>query len=289
MPETAAVSSEISIRKATPADAEACGRVVDEAFGALDDDHGIPRDFPSLEHSVGLVRWLLEHPSMFGVIAERGSEALGCNFLDERDAVRGVGPVAVSPDAQGLCLGRRLMEAVLERCRDAPGVRLQQDAFNAASIGLYTSLGFEVKEPTLYLRGRPLAAHPRAVEVRPLGEDDLDECARLCRAVHGIERTNELRDGLGGALVAHRSGRLTGYAVVSYGGHGIAESEEDLWAILVAAGEAGGDIGFLLPTRQAGLLRRCLEAGMRGVKQMTLMARGEYQEPRGSWFPSVWY
>jgi len=151
------------------------------------------------------------------------------------------------------------------------------------------SLGFEVKEPTLYLRGRPLAAHPRAVEVRPLGEDDLDECARLCRAVHGIERTNELRDGLGGALVAHRSGRLTGYAVVSYGGHGIAESEEDLWAILVAAGEAGGDIGFLLPTRQAGLLRRCLAAGIRGVEQMTLMARGEYQEPRGSWFPSVWY
>ena len=279
----------VRVREAALTDAEACGRVIYEAFGALDDLHGIPRDFPSLESATGFAQSLIAHPSIFGVVAEGEGRTVGCNFLDERDSIRGVGPVAVSPGAQGLGLGRRLMEAVLERCRDAPRVRLQQDAFNAASIGLYTSLGFEVKEPTLYLRGRPAAGHPRGVEVRPPVEDDLDECARLCRAVHGIERTNELRDSLAGTLVAHRSGRLTGYGVVSYGGHAVAESEEDLWAILAAAGEAGDDIGFLLPTRQAGLLRRCLEAGMRGVKQMTLMARGEYREPRGSWLPSVWY
>jgi len=32
-----------------------------------------------------------------------------------------------------------------------------------------------------------------------------------------------------------------------------------------------------------------LGAGMRVVKPMTLMAMGQYQEPRGCWFPSVLY
>ena len=127
----------VRVREATLADAESCGRVIYEAFGALDDRHGIPRDFPSLEPTVGFAQSFIAHPSIFGVVAESEGETWGCNFLDERDAVRGVGPIAVSPDAQGLGLGRRLMEAVLERCRDVPGVRLQQDAFNAASIGLY--------------------------------------------------------------------------------------------------------------------------------------------------------
>jgi hypothetical protein len=37
------------------------------------------------------------------------------------------------------------------------------------------------------------------------------------------------------------------------------------------------------------LLRWGLEEGLRLVKPMNLMALGEYQEPRGSWFPSVLY
>ncbi len=48
-------------------------------------------------------------------------------------------------------------------------------------------------------------------------------------------------------------------------------------------------IAFLLPTRQAGFFRWCLRHGLRAVKPMTLMAMGAYHEPRGYFFPSVWY
>jgi hypothetical protein len=47
-------------------------------------------------------------------------------------------------------------------------------------------------------------------------------------------------------------------------------------------------IAFLVPLR-SGLFRWTLAEGLRLVKPMNLMALGEYQEPRGSWFPSVLY
>ena len=40
---------------------------------------------------------------------------------------------------------------------------------------------------------------------------------------------------------------------------------------------------------QSGLFRWTLEQGLGVVKPMNVMARGGYQEPRGSWFPSVLY
>jgi hypothetical protein len=64
------------------------------------------------------------------------------------------------------------------------------------SISLYASLGFEVKEPLLLMRGKPTSKPRLGVEVRPLNAQDLDECAALCRKVHGFNRLNELRDAL---------------------------------------------------------------------------------------------
>jgi hypothetical protein len=37
--------------------------------------------------------------------------------------------------------------------RDAEGIRLVQDTFNATSMALYASLGFEAKEPLVLLAG----------------------------------------------------------------------------------------------------------------------------------------
>ena len=48
-------------------------------------------------------------------------------------------------------------------------------------------------------------------------------------------------------------------------------------------------VSFLMPPRDAALFRWCLAAGLRAVKPMTLMTIGEYQQPRGSYFPSVLY
>jgi hypothetical protein len=48
-------------------------------------------------------------------------------------------------------------------------------------------------------------------------------------------------------------------------------------------------LSFLLPTRQAGFFRWCLREGLRVVKPVTLMVMGEYQEPKGCYFPSGFY
>jgi len=184
------------------------------------------------------------------------------------------------------------MEAVIERARHAGGIRLLQDAFNSRSMALYASLGLDAKEPVVLITGR-LSGPVPGIEVRGLRNEDLAECGALCRRVHGFDRSNELRDALHGLspLVARREGRITAYAsAVAFYAHGVAETLEDMQALLLAAGSATREpIFFLLPIRQAEFFKWCLNKGMRILKPMTLMAMGEYHEPKGCFFPSVAY
>ena len=84
-------------------------------------------------------------------------------------------------------------------------------------------------------------------------------------------------------------GRITGYATtIGFLGHAVAESNEDLKALIGAAQSFPGP-GFLLPTRNSDLLRWCLEKGLRVVQPMTLMSTGLYNEPRGAFLSSVIY
>jgi hypothetical protein len=237
---------------------------------------------------------VIGHPSFWGVVAERDGRIVGSNFLDERDPIRGVGPITIDPEYQDGGVGRKLMEAVLERGEGAPGIRLLQDGFHMRSLALYASLGFDVKEPVAVTSGKPRSEPVDGLEVRPLEEDDLEECEALCKKVHGFERTNTLRDALEAfaPFVVVRDGRISAYAsTLTFWpmGHGVAEEEEDMRALLLgAAAEVPEPLSLLVPIR-AGLFRWCLAEGFKFVKPMNLMARGEYQEPRGSWFPSVIY
>jgi hypothetical protein len=162
------------------------------------------------------------------------------------------------------------------------------------SLSLYESLGFDVKEPVAVMTGAPASSPPDGVEVRAMGEGDLEACGSLCERVHGFARTNELRDSIRAfkAFVALRDGRIVGYvssAVFWPMNHGVAESEEDMRALLLGAARAvDAPIAFLVPLR-SGLFRWGLGEGLRLVKPMNVMALGAYQEPRGSWFPSVLY
>ena len=71
--------------------------------------------------------------------------------------------------------------------------------------------------------------------------------------------------------------------------YGVAENEEDMKALLLGASAAADEPLALLVPIESGLFRWSLEQGLRAVKPMNVMALGEYQEPRGSWFPSVIY
>jgi GNAT superfamily N-acetyltransferase len=287
----------IRVREIEAADAEAGAQIVYEAFGAVHDRFHFPRDFPTLEAAARRVEFCIAHARIWGVVAEAHGRIVGSNFLDERGQIAGIGPIAVARDAQRQGVGRWLMEAVIERAAGARGIRLLQDAFNMQSLSLYASLGFEAKEPIVLMSGRPRSDPPTGTDVRPFAEADLEECERLCVRVHGFERTNELRDSLENQalspLVALREGRITAYATTLTffpAAHAVAESEDDMRALIAGAVTLSGEpASFLLPTRQSGLFRWCLDEGLRAVKPMTLMAIGEYREPSGCWIPSILY
>ena len=285
----------IEIRPAVPADAKTCGRIIYEAFKGIADRHGFPNHFPTLDIAIRGADFCINHPTIFAVVAESEGQIMGSNFLDERDAIRGLGPITVDPKIQVRGVGRRLMDAVLQRAQGAIGVRLVQDTFNMLSVSLYASVGFEVKEPLLLMHGRPTSTPSLAVKVRPLKHDDLDDCAALCGRVHGFERINELRDAAKtlSPLVASRNGKLTGYALTLtkwQRNHAVAETEEDLQALLLGAAAMNSEpLSFLLPVRQSKLFRWCLREGFRAVLPMTLMAMGEYQEADGCYMPSILY
>jgi GNAT superfamily N-acetyltransferase len=289
-----ASADKVTLREAEPADAARCAEIVFEAFGAIHDHHRFQRDFPALEAAAGLLDMFIAHPQIWGVLAEVDGQIVGSNFLDERSPIRGVGPITVAPEGQDSGVGRRLMEAVLERGKEAPGIRLLQDAFHMRSLALYEVLGFTVKEPVAVVTGSPRGGDASDHEVRPLEDEDLDACGELCRTVHGYERTNELRDAKQAfaPFVALRDSRIVAYAsAVSFWpmNHGVAETAADMHALLVgAAASIDEPLAFLVPLR-SDLFRWSLEQGLRLVKPMNVMALGEYREPQGSWFPSVLY
>jgi len=94
---------------------------------------------------------------------------------------------------------------------------------------------------------------------------------------------------MGSASVVEHAGRITGYATgIAFFAHAVAETLTGLQALIGAATEFGGP-GFLVPTRNAKLLRWCLTHGLRVVQPMTLMSLGLYNEPRGAYLPSIAY
>ena len=50
-----------------------------------------------------------------------------------------------------------------------------------------------------------------------------------------------------------------------------------------------GGTGILIPTRNTALFSWCLDNGLRLVQQLILMTIGLYNEPRGSYMPSILY
>jgi GNAT superfamily N-acetyltransferase len=286
---------DVNIRPATPADAVQCGRIIYEAFKAIAEQHNFPPDFPDGEVATHFVSAFIENPSVYGVVAEADGRVVGSNFLTEHDPVRAVGPITIDPAAQGRGIGRRLMEAVIERGRDAAGVRLMQDAFNTRSLSLYASLGFEVREPVVLMEGRFREGAWSGVEVREMGADDVAACEELCVKVHGFSRAGDLRGKppTFTSFVALRGGRVVAYASAPHFwplNHAVAETEGDMRALLSGASAwCEQPLSFLVPTRQAGLFRWLLGEGMRVVKPATMMTMGDYVEPRGCYLPSVGY
>jgi GNAT superfamily N-acetyltransferase len=280
-----------TVRKATTDDGDRAARIFYGAFESIAARHNFPVEPPSREFTQFLVSHMLANHGFVGLVAESDGEVLGTAFIDERAPVSGIGPVTVDPRVQDSGVGRALMESALalERERGAAGIRLVQTAYHYRSLALYAKLGFAVREALSVLQGTPPATTTPGRGVRSATERDLARCGELCVRVHGHDRNRELQDAIvaGTARLVERPGGVCGYATgFGYGWHAVAETNEDLIALLASA-EAFIGLGILVPSRNGELLRWGLEHGLRIVQQSTLMTIGLYNEPSGAYLPSI--
>jgi GNAT superfamily N-acetyltransferase len=281
-------------------DADTVGKIIFDAFSAIADKHGFQREFPSVDTGVGLASSFLSNPGFYSVVAEGTSgedkgRIVGSNFLDERsNFVVGVGPITVDPKYQNKGTGRQLMLNVLERAKNKnyPSIRLLQASYHNRSLALYASLGFEIREPISTMQGKPIREIVSGRSVRAATESDVESCNAVCKAVHGHDRNGELKDSIkqGSAKVVLQGNKITGYTTgLAYFNHSVGLTNDDLKALISSATDNYGGPGILIPSRNTQLLHWCLNNGLRLVQQLTLMTMGLYNEPAGSYMPSILY
>jgi len=284
---------DVVVREAAPADWQAAGRICYEAFATLADEHGFAHDFPTVEAAALPIKWMIEHPRFYGVVAEVEGRVVGSSFLDERGEIYGIGPVTVDPSAQNHRIGHMLMDEMFARTAEqgAPGVRLLQLAYHNRSLSLYAKLGMDVRGAHAAMFGDPIALDLPGYFVRPAVPEDEAPCNRLCQRVHGHTRAGEVAEAIadGNARVVERLGRITGYTTgVNYFAHSVGETSDDLVAVIGAADNYGTP-GFLVPLSNSALFRWCLNHGLRVFFVLNMMTLGLYHEPQGAYMPSVGY
>jgi ribosomal protein S18 acetylase RimI-like enzyme len=270
------------------------GRICFEAFKSIHDRHAFQRDFPDAELATKVVGMLVERKDFYGVVALLDGKPVGSNFSSLMDEVSGIGPITVDPSCQARGIGRALMEDVMYHGKrnNIDRLRLLQDSFNLTSLSLYTSLGFDVKETVVLMQAAPTSKIDQTV--RPITENDLAVIEGLSKRIYKVSRINEVASALVygfPAFLRERAGRVTGYLLPGFLGHGVAETEEDSLALI---GESARRIPpeftrFFCPLGRAKFFRNSLKMGCRAIKVMNLMAVGPYEPPQDVWMPSILY
>lgn len=282
----------IEIRRPTPEHLGELGRICYDAFYDISTAHGFEPDFASVEFATGVCGLLMQQETVHTAAAFDGERPRGSNFMNMWGDVAGIGPISVDLNAQGEGIGTLLMQDALRHAgqQGFEQVRLCQDSFNMRSLALYSSLGFDVKEPLAYMtlsNAGPVDANFRAAT-----PDDFDEMDALCREVYRISRKGEyatLSAAGFPAFVLDRGDRIHGYIIGTAIGHGVAETDDDMLALLAGIGASMPDAHGHIAMRQGDLYRRALAAGHRNRKVMNLMAYGKYEEPSGTYCPSVMF
>jgi predicted N-acetyltransferase YhbS len=285
----------LTVRAGNPDDAQICGEICFQAFETIAAQYNFPSDFPTAKVAQELMARLFDRSDIYAVVAEADGQIVGSNFLWAETIVAGIGPLTVSPTSQNATVGKLLMQAILNLAekQSFASVCLVQATCHNRSLALYTKLGFDVREPLVTIQGQALGLKIPGYPVRLATADDLSACNRLCRSIHGFDRSRELSQAidLGTATVVEydsiATGIITGYATsIGFWGHAVGESTQDIQALIGAATSFEGQ-GFLLPTGNSQLFRWCLQQGLRIVQPMTLMSLGFYYRPAGAFLPSI--
>ena len=171
-------------------------------------------------------------------------------------------------------------------------VRLQQDSFNTKSLSLYASLGFDVCTSVGLLDARPSSTTDPTV--RPATPADLPVLDDLAQRLYRCRRRGELAMLMGMNLpmfLREHGGKITGYFIPGFLGHGVVETEADALALI---GETVRHVPpefalFFCPLILGNFDRAALKSGHRLRKVMTYMTLGPYTPPDGIWLPSIGY
>jgi len=269
-------------------------RICFEAFKTIHGWHAFPPDIPDLQFANRIIGLFVTRKDFYGVAAKVANRLVGSNFLSCTDAVGGIGPLTVDPEFDGRGIGRALMNDVLAYAQrnGMKQVRLLQDAFNLKSFSLYASLGFDARTPVGMMDAKPAAAPDPTV--RLVTAADLPAMEELSFRLYKCGRHGEVSLLLSLDLPAFlrvHEGKVSGYFIPGFLGHGVAETEADALALI---GEAARHVPpelavFFCPLTLGNFYRAVLKAGHRLRKIMTYMTLGPFEQPDGIWLPSIGY
>jgi len=280
----------IKVRAMREPDVELAAQILVGAFAQVYRQRGHTPPFPNLESAAWLCRSYMDLDPEGCAVAESGEVMVGVGFVHPRGTTASIGPVAARPGGpRGT--GRALMAYLTKQAPGCNSLRLFQDGFNPDSFGLYTQLGFAVRDVAPYLLAVELQPPARATsaDIRPGRPEDRLALEELDRRLVGADRARDIAflTATGSVLVYERRRTIEGFlflralparAVV---GPAIATSEEVMCALVDAASAA-------LPGRSAvmrasascpAVLRRAFDRGFRVDHLGNLMVVGKIELP----------
>jgi GNAT superfamily N-acetyltransferase len=202
-----------------------------------------------------------------------------------------VGLVLVDQAHQGQGIGRQLMNVVMS---DA-GARVLQLVATKAGLKLYQRCGFRERHGIGQHHGTvtqiPAFAPVANTVLRAVSHADLDAVCDLDATAFGANRrqvVSAVVDGGGGAgVVAHRNGRIAGFALARQSGRGTLigpiVAEDEALAITLIAHQLKTTSGFTrvdIPKAAVQLAGWLEGAGLACVDTVTAMIRGAVRAER---------
>lgn len=284
----------VSLRPGRPTDAEGIANVIYDAFNFIATRFGQVSDFTSPPVERTRVRLkLLDQFNDNCVVAEFEKKVVGVNFINCQGDIGAVGPLAVLPSFHGQKIGRRLMESVIEHGNNFgfKSQRLLQAAYNSESMGLYLRMGLVIREQLVNLNGSVSGnckGNPD-VRIERGAQSDVQNCSQFCEKLYSTGRSREINNAAleGDLFIASENGNIVGLTTgIGFSGFSMALTNDVIKGLIINQATIEPP-GILVPATNHSLVKWCIDSGLKINQSMNLMTLGEYQEPVGSWMPSI--
>lgn len=201
------------------------------------------------------------------------------------DRLARLGLVMIDPESQGLGIGRRLVERILDDAAGRTMILLATDA----GLPLYERLGFETIGANRQIQGSYTGRPGHDPMVRPATSEDLPAILALDAEAAGADRVDLLRAliEIGRSFVVVDHGRVAGYAIERTFGRGsivgpiVAESESEAIRLFTAAARPGFT-RVDCPSDATRLAAHLEAVGLVALEgESPVMVRGSWRPPEG--------